>query len=205
MQTTIDALEGLACFEGMRPRLFGIARRVLGNAADADDVVQDAWLRWHRADRSHVRDPVGFLVTMTARLALTAGQSAHARREIATGALPDAARPGADPALDAERAEALELALTALVERLTAAERAAYILREAFDYPHATIADVLGIGEANARQIYTRARRRLAGEARRPAAAGEVRHLLDAFLAATGGDLPALEDALLGRPALAAA
>jgi DNA-directed RNA polymerase specialized sigma24 family protein len=63
----------IECFEGMRPRLFGIARRVLRNAADADDIVQDAWLRWHGIDRSDVRDPVGFLVMMTARLALTVG------------------------------------------------------------------------------------------------------------------------------------
>src|SRR3954468_12337218 len=74
-------------FADVRPRLFGIARRVLGNASDADDVVQDAWIRWQGTDRSQVRDPVGFLVTATARLALTAGQSAHARREISVGPL----------------------------------------------------------------------------------------------------------------------
>jgi RNA polymerase sigma-70 factor (ECF subfamily) len=193
----------LDCFEGMRPRLFGIARRVLGNAADADDVVQDAWLRWHRADRGDVRDPVGFLVTMTARLALTAGQTARMRHEIATGALPEAA---AQPDADPEQGEALELALRALLEKLTPAERAAYLLREAFDYPHRLIADRLALSEANARQIFIRARRHLAGEPRRRAAAGEVRCLLDAFLAAAHwGDLAALESVLLGEREPAAA
>jgi RNA polymerase sigma-70 factor (ECF subfamily) len=188
----------LECFEGMRPRLFGIARRVLGNAADADDVVQDAWLRWHRADRGDVRDPAGFLLTMTARLALTLGRSAHARREIA-GPLPDAAG-GTDPWLDAAQGEALELALRTLLERLTPAERTAYILREAFDYPHRLIAGVLGLSEENARQIFTRARRHLAGEARRPAAAGELQRLLDAFAgAARTGDLATLERVLAGE------
>ena len=186
-------------FEGMRPRLFGIARRVLGNSADADDVVQDAWLRWHGIDRSQVRDPVGFLVTMTARLALTVGQSARVRREIATGPLPaEAADLGADPSLDAEEGEALELALLMLLEKLPPAERAAYVLREGFDYPHRMIAEVLGLSEANARQIFIRARRRLSGPSRRPADAGELRRLLDAFVtAAQSGDLATLEHVLL--------
>ena len=185
-------------FEGLRPRLFGIARRVLGNPADADDVVQDAWMRWQRTDRSQVRDATAFLVTMTARLALTAGQSARARREIAASPLlVEAADLGADPSLDAERREALELALVTLLENLTPAERAAYILREAFEYPHRRIAQVLGLSETNARQLVARARRRLAGERRRRARAGELRRLLDAFLvAAQSGDLATLEEIL---------
>jgi RNA polymerase sigma-70 factor (ECF subfamily) len=126
---------------GHAPAAVRHARRVLRNAADADDVVQDAWLRWHGIDRSDVRDPVGFLVMMTARLALTVGQSARVRHEIATGSLPNEATVlGADPWLDAERREALELALLTLMERLTPAERAAYVLREAFDHPHRLIA-----------------------------------------------------------------
>jgi RNA polymerase sigma factor (sigma-70 family) len=185
-------------FAGVRPRLYGIARRVLGNASDADDVVQDAWIRWQGTDRSKVRDPVGFLVTTTARLAITAGQSAHARRELALGPLPgDAVDLGADPSRDAEREEALEHALGDLLEKLTPSERAAYILREAFDYPHRRIAEVLGLSEANARQLVTRARRHLAGERLRPVAAEERRELLDAFLdAAQDGDLATLEELL---------
>lgn len=193
-------------FEGVRPRLFGIARRVLGNEAEADDVVQDAWLRWQGTDRSRVRDPVAFLTTMTARLALTVGQSARVRREIATGPLlVETADLGADPSLDAEQAEALELALLTLLEKLTPAERAAYVLREAFDYPHRRIAEVLRLSEANARQLVTRARRRLSGERRRPAAADEHRRLLDAFVAAAQtGDLAPLEQVLAGDERVAA-
>jgi RNA polymerase sigma-70 factor, ECF subfamily len=189
-------------FADVRPRLFGIARRVLGNASDADDVVQDAWIRWQGTDRSQVRDPVGFLVTATARLALTAGQSAHARREIAIGpVLVDAVDLGADPSRAAEQGEALERALLALLETLSATERAVYILREAFDYPHRRIAEVLGLSEANARQLVTRARGRLGSERRRQADAGEHRRLLDAFVAATQtGDLAPLERLLAGGP-----
>jgi RNA polymerase sigma-70 factor, ECF subfamily len=188
-------------FTGVRPRLFGIARRVLGNAADADDVVQDAWIRWQGTDRSQVRDPVGFLVTTTARLALTAGQSARARHEIAIGPLElDAVDLGADPSRAAEQGEALEHALLALVEKLSATERAAYILREAFDYPHRRIAEVLGLSEANARQLVTRARARVGGERRRRDAAAEHRPLLDTFVAATRtGDLVPLERLLAGH------
>jgi RNA polymerase sigma-70 factor (ECF subfamily) len=189
----------IECFERVRPRLFGIARRVLGNADDADDVVQDAWLRWHRIDRGDVRDPVGFLVTMTVRLALTAGRSARVRHEIAAGSLAgEAAGRGADPWLDAERLEALELALRTLLERLTPAERSAYVLREAFEYPHSVIAQVLGLSEENARQLFVRARRRLAGEPRRRPASGELRRLRDAFVAAArSGELAGLEQVLL--------
>jgi RNA polymerase sigma-70 factor, ECF subfamily len=188
-------------FAGARTRLFGIARRVLGNPCDADDVVQDAWIRWQGTDRSQVRDPEAFLVTTTARLALTAGQSAHARREIAVGPLPgEEADPGADPLRDAERREAIGLALHALREKLSATERAVYILREGFDYPHRRIAEVVGLSEPNARQIVTRARERLLGERRRGVAAVANQCLLDAFLtAARTGGLEALERQLVAE------
>jgi RNA polymerase sigma-70 factor (ECF subfamily) len=190
-------------FTGVRPRLYGIARRVLGNAADADDVVQDAWIRWQGADRGSVRDPVGFLVTTTARLALTAGQSAHARREIAIGPLAlDAVEPGDDPFRAAEQEEEVELALRALLEKLSPAERAVYILREGFDYPHRRVAELLGLSEANARQLVTRARARLRGDRRRLAGRAEHRELVDAFTAAArGGDFAPLERLLAGDPA----
>jgi RNA polymerase sigma-70 factor (ECF subfamily) len=176
---------------------------VLGNPADADDVVQDAWIRWQGTDCSQVRDPTAFLVTMTVRVALTAGQTAHARREIPVGPLrADAADLGDDPSRLAERGEALEQALLALLEKLSPAERAAYLLREAFDYPHRRIAEVLGLSEANARQLVTRARARLRGDRRRRAGAAEHRRLLDAFLgAAQTGDLASLERLLAGEHA----
>jgi len=158
----------VASFQVVRRRLFGIAYRVLGSANDADDVVQDAWIRWQGTDRSEIRDPAGFLITMTTRLALTAGQSARARREISCGPLEtDAVDLGDDPSRVAEQDDALEHALLELLEKLSATERAAYVLREAFDYPHRAIAELLGLSEANVRQIVTRARVRLRGARRR--------------------------------------
>jgi RNA polymerase sigma-70 factor (ECF subfamily) len=184
-----------ASFQVVRPRLLGIACRVLGSANDADDVVQDAWIRWQGTDRGQIRDPAGFLVTMTTRLALTVGQSARARREISSEPLEvDAIDLGDDPSRVAEQGEALERALLALLEKLSAAERAAYVLREAFDYPHRRIAELLGLSEANARQIVTRARMHLRGERRRLVDAAEHRCLVDIFVAAAQtGDLASLE------------
>jgi DNA-directed RNA polymerase specialized sigma24 family protein len=133
-----------ASFRLLRPRLFGIACRVRDSAAEADDVVQDTWIRWQRTDRSQVRDPTGFLVTATTRLALTAGGSARARHETSFGPrLVEPVADGADPARDAEQREALELAVRTLLETLPATEGAIYVLREAFDYPYRQIAQLL--------------------------------------------------------------
>jgi RNA polymerase sigma-70 factor, ECF subfamily len=183
-------------FVRARPRLLSVARRVLANPADADDVVQEAWMRWQDADRSAVLDPLAFLATTTRRLAINVGQSAHARRETAFAQQPgDTADFDADPALGAERRHAVELALRAVLESLSPTERAVYLLREAFDYPHRRIADALGLSEANARQLAARARGRVAGEERRgPVLEAEHRRLVDAFLAAAEtGDLDGLE------------
>ncbi len=190
-----------ASFHVVRPRLFGIACRVLGTPNDADDVVQDAWIRWQGTDRDEIRDPAGFLITMTSRLALTVGQSARVRREISSEPQEiDAVDLRDDPARAAEQDETLERALLTLFEKLSPTERAAYILREAFDYPHRTIAELLGLGEANARQIVTRARARLRGEPRRRVDAAEHQSLLDAFMgAAQTGDLAPLERRLLAK------
>jgi RNA polymerase sigma-70 factor, ECF subfamily len=185
-------------FVRARPRLFGIARRVLGNAADADDVVQDAWMRWQETDRSQVRDPAAFLATTTMRLALNVGQSARVRRETAFAPqLLDVVDPAADPVLGAEQRQALELALRAVLETLSPSERAVYVLREAFDYPHRRIAEVVGLSEANARQLVTRARRRISAEPRWTVDAAELERLVDAFVAAAqSGDLARLEHLL---------
>src|SRR4051794_8919060 len=124
-----------ADFEAARPRLFGIAYRMLGSVAEADDVVQDAWLRWQGTDRAAGRDSGAFLATTTTRLAINAAQSARARRETYIGPwLPEPVDTAADPLLGAVRAEALEVGVLMLLERLSPAERAAYVLREAFDY-----------------------------------------------------------------------
>ena len=126
----------------MRPRLFGIAYRVLGSATEADDVVQDTWIRWQGTDRSKVRDATAFLATTTTRLAINVGQSARARRETPIGPRPfELLDPGADPSLGAEQREALELAVRTLLEKLSPTERAVYVLREAFDYPYRQIAE----------------------------------------------------------------
>jgi RNA polymerase sigma-70 factor, ECF subfamily len=185
-------------FVHARPRLFGIAQRVLGSAADADDVVQEAWIRWLHTDRSQVRDPAAFLATTTTRLALNVGQTARVRHETDIGprAL-NAVDPAADPVVDAERGEALERALWTVLERLSRTERAVYVLREAFDYPHRRIAEAVGLSDANARQLVRRARRRIAGEPRWTVDAGEHERLVDAFVAAARtGDLARLERAL---------
>ena len=187
-----------ALFHTTRPRLFGIAYRVLGSASEADDVVQETWIRWQGADRSTVRDAAAFLATTTLRLAINVTQSARARRETPIGPrLVDPVDAAANPSLDAEQSEALESAVRMLLQKLPPAERAAYVLREAFDYPYRHISEVLAMSEANARQLVTRARRRLCGEHRRPVGATEHQQLLDAFVAAAQtGDLARLEQLL---------
>jgi RNA polymerase sigma-70 factor (ECF subfamily) len=153
---------GLLVFLEVRPRLFGIACRMLGSAAAAEDIVQDAWVRWQTTDRSVVRDTPAFLATTTARLALNVIKSARSRRETYMGrSLPEPVDRGADPAFAAERSEALERAVLLLVEKLSPRERAAYVLREAFDHSYREIADILRLEEANTRQLVTRARQHL--------------------------------------------
>ena len=188
-----------ASFQRVRSRLFGIAYRMLGSASEADDVVQEAWIRWQGTERETIRDATGFLVTMTARLALTVANSARVRREICTGPMEaDVVDLGADPSRLVEQGEALEHALLALLEKLSPTERAAYILREAFDYRHRRIAEMLGLSEANARQLVTRARVRLRGRRRRRVSGAEHRRLLNTFVAAAqAGELAPLERLLI--------
>jgi RNA polymerase sigma-70 factor (ECF subfamily) len=148
----------------VRARLFGIAYRMLGSTAEAEDVVQDVWLRWQMVDRSVVRDAAAFLATTTTRLAINVMQSARSRRETSAGPwLPEPVDTNANPASGAELSEALESAAQILLEKLSPTERAAYVLREAFDYPYRKIAHVLRLKEANTRQLVTRARQHLAG------------------------------------------
>jgi RNA polymerase sigma-70 factor, ECF subfamily len=192
-----------AVFLGTRSRLFGIAYRMLGTVAEAEDVVQETWLRWQTTDRSVVLEPVAYLVTVATRIAINIAQSAHSRRETYIGPwLPEPVDTSADPTLGAERGEALELAVLVLLERLRPAERAAYVLREAFEYSHQQIAAVLDMTESNVRQIVTRARKHVAGERKAPARRAEQERLLHAFLnAARQGELAALEE-LLGADAV---
>jgi RNA polymerase sigma-70 factor, ECF subfamily len=187
-----------AMFHTARPRLFGIACRVLGSASEADDVVQETWIRWQGTERSDVRDAGAFLATTTKRLAINVVQSARSRREIHVGpTLVEQIDAAASPSSDVEQRETLESALRLLLQKLSPAERAAYVLREAFDYPYRRIALVLAVSEANARQLVTRARRRLCANHRRPVSATELERLLDAFVAARTGDLAAFEHLLV--------
>jgi RNA polymerase sigma factor (sigma-70 family) len=190
--------DGLSAFMSVRPRLFGIAYRMLRSAAEAEDVVQDVWVRWQTADRSLVRDAAAFLVTTATRLAINVMQSARSRRETLVGPwLPEPVDTSADPGLGAEQGEALELGVLVLLEKLSPTERAAYILREAFDYAYRDIASVLRLEEANARQVVTRARQHVANGRRMPASSTEQRRLLDSFIAAAQrGDVAGLEGLL---------
>ncbi|MBO0608876.1 RNA polymerase sigma factor SigJ [Myceligenerans salitolerans] len=189
--------DAAATFVAARRRLFGIAYRILGSAADAEDVVQDTWMRWQTTDRSVVANPQGFLTTVTTRLAINVLQSARTRRETYTGPwLPEPVDTSADPTLGAERAEALDVAVLVLLERLRPPERAAYVLREAFGYGYPEIAEILDTSPTATRQLVSRARKHVS-EPR--TTAGTVtsearRELLTAFVtAARAGDVEGLE------------
>ncbi len=187
--------DALSAFVGARPRLFGIAYRMLGSAAEAEDIVQDVWLRWQGTNHAVVENPSAFLATTTTRLCINFAQSAQSRRESYVGPwLPEPVDTSSDPALGAERGEALGLAILLLLEKLSPTERAAYVLREAFDYSYRQIADILQSEEANTRQLVSRARKHIANGRRTPASAREQQRLLKAFIgAAQKGDLAALE------------
>lgn len=195
--------EAVSVFVQHRPRLFGIAYRLLGSVVEAEDVVQEVWLRWQRTDRSAVLSPVAFLSSTTTRLAINVAQSARVRRETYIGPwLPEPVDTSSDPEVGAQRAEALELALLLVLERLNPTERAAYILREAFDYTYPEIAAILQLSLVNVRKIVSRARKHLTAEQRESVDTAEHRRLLDAFVsAAQSGDVAALE-ALLAPDAV---
>ena len=187
--------DGLSAFVPVRPRLFGIAYRMLGSAAEAEDIVQDVWLRWQSTNRSVVENPPAFLATTTTRLCINLAESAQTRRETYIGTwLPEPVDTSSDPGLGAERGEALRLAVLLLLEKLSPTERAAYVLREAFDYSYRQIAEILQMEEANARQLVSRARKHVADGRRTTVSSDEQRRLLEAFIAAAQrGDMAALE------------
>ncbi|UWZ84387.1 sigma-70 family RNA polymerase sigma factor [Occallatibacter riparius] len=195
---TRELATDIAAFTEVRPRLFAIAFRILQSAAEAEDVVQDAWLRWQQTNRSVVLDVPAFLATTTTRLCLNIAQSARWRRETFDSPwLPELIETRANPELGAIRNAGLEHAIAMLLERLSPPERAAYILREAFDYSYSQIAEVLRIAEANSRQLVVRARKHLAEGRRSSVISVEKTRLLDAFIqAAQIGDLSALENVL---------
>ena len=156
-------------FEKHRSHLLGLAYRMLGEMSAAEDIVQDAWLRWQREDRQNIRDPRAWLSAVTVRLALDALRSARARREKYVGPwLPEPLMPddmrvlAADtPAAHAELASDLSLALLHVLERLSPEERAALILHDAFDCDYAEISEMLNKNEAACRKLVSRARERV--------------------------------------------
>jgi RNA polymerase sigma-70 factor (ECF subfamily) len=192
---TSAADDGLSAFVGARRRLFGIAYRMLGSAVEAEDILQEVWLRWQGVDRSAVANANAYLATMTTRLAINVAQSARSRHETYVGPwLPEPVDTSADPTLGAERGEALEFAVLVLLEKLSPKERAAYILHEAFNYPYPEIAEMVRVSEVNARQLVSRARKHIADGRRTPVSTTEQRRLLDAFMiAAQQGDLATLQ------------
>jgi RNA polymerase sigma factor (sigma-70 family) len=195
----IDLDEAAEAFFRLRPHLFVIARRIVGSAAEAEDVLQDVWVRWQNTDRSQILVPDAFLTRVTTRLAINVTKSARIRREASTGhrLVPELPDTGADPEAAVEQGQALELAVRLLLERLTPAQRAAYILREAFAYSHSEIAVVLDLSHANTRQLVSRARRRLVADHGESVDEGEQRLFVRAFAnAARFGDMASLEQLL---------
>ncbi|MFE3071514.1 RNA polymerase sigma-70 factor [Streptomyces sp. NPDC059247] len=187
-------------FEEHRPMLLGVAYRMLGRTADAEDVVQEAWLRWTGGDRAAVREPRAFLVRITTRLALDRLRQAQARRESYVGPwLPEPVVTGFGPAAPdtAERAllaDSVSLAVLVVLESLSPLERAVFVLREAFGFPYGEIATALDRTEAAVRQLAGRARRHVEeGRPRYDVDPAERRDLTERFLtAAAGGDLGGL-------------
>ena len=195
--STVETLDdGAAVFAELRRRLFGIAYRVVGNWTEAEDVVQDVWMRWQAYDRTTVLNATAFLVTTTTRLSINASQSARARYERYVGEwVHESADSEVDPASRAVQSEELELGIQFLLERLSPTEQAAYVLREAFDYPYAKIAGILQVTKVNARQLVSRAGKNLAAGRPESASTAQQRRLLTAFLAAArAGEFVALEE-----------
>lgn len=176
-------------FEAAMPRLEAIAYRLLGSASDAEDAVQDTFLRWQAADVDRIEVPEAWLTKVLTNLCLNQLTSARARRESYVGQwLPEpllAGDPMLGPADTAEQRESVSYAVLALMERLTPNERVVYVLREAFDYPHRRIAEILDITEASCQQIFHRAKKHIAeGKARTEIDEAAARRIVEEFLAA---------------------
>jgi RNA polymerase sigma-70 factor (TIGR02957 family) len=190
-------------FDELRPSAFAIAYRMLGSVSEAEDVVQEGFLRLHRAREGgeRIESPPAYLATVVSRLSLDQLRSARVRREAYVGEwLPEPLLANADddPARKAEMADSLSLAFLVLLESLSPEQRAAFLLREVFDEPYDQIADIIGTSEQNARQLAMRARRHV--EERRPRfeASREQREELASrfFAAVEEGDLEGLEELL---------
>lgn len=195
MSVTVSELDR---FEASRPRLEAIAYRMLGSAGEAEDAVQEVFLRWQAADRELVEVPEAWLTKVLTNLCLNQLTSARARRETYVGEwLPEpllAGDPMLGPADTVEQRESVSFAVLTLMERLSPVERGVYVLREAFDYPHREIAEILEITESASQQIFHRAKKHLAdGKARKEIDEAAARRIVEEFLAAaTGGSVAPL-------------
>ena len=188
-------------FGALRPRLFSIAYRMLGTRADAEDVLQDAWLRWHRADREVLQSAEGWLVTVVTRLAIDRLRAAKVEREAYVGWwLPEplVEVDESTPESAAGMASELSVALLWVLERLSPEERAAFLLRQVFDHDYPEIAALLGKSEEACRQMVHRASKRVQQERPRFSVPKEVhRKLLERFiLAARSGEREAIRSLL---------
>lgn len=203
MNTTMNPAD-LALFEAERPRLQAAAFRMLGSAAEAQDAVQEAWLRYDRTDRSALLNPAAWLLTVVGRICLDLLRARTAKPE--SPAAPDvlaaigpAQDAGADPAAEAELVESVGRAMLVVLSRLGAAERIAFVLHDAFAVPFNEIAPVLGRTPATAKKLASRARTRVYGEQPDPEPVDRAWHrdVVEAFLAAARGrDLAGLLDVL---------
>lgn len=176
-------------FEGSRARLEAIAYRLLGSASDAEDAVQETYLRWQAADREYVETPEAWLTKVLTNLCLNQLTSARARRETYVGEwLPEPVLAGGSmlgPADTVEQRESVSIAMLTLMERLTAKERVVYVLREAFGYSHQEVAELLDITESNCQQVYRRAKQHLSMErARIEVDEAAARRIVEEFLTA---------------------
>jgi RNA polymerase sigma-70 factor (TIGR02957 family) len=202
---TVDRVDGagaqrdLATFADHRELLFAVAYRLLGSVAEAEDVVQDTWLRWSERDRGDVDSPRAFLATTATRLALTKLTAARARRETYVGPwLPEPLATTPDVAEDAVLAESVSTAMLMVLETLSPLERAVFVLHDVFDFPYAEVAKTIGREEPAVRQLAHRARKHV--QARRPRFETDRalhRQVTEQFLAAVqGGDVATLMELL---------
>ncbi|WP_414942438.1 RNA polymerase sigma-70 factor [Amycolatopsis sp. cmx-11-51] len=189
-------------FEQLRPSMFGLAYRLLGSAAEAEDAVQDAYLKWAGAERESIESPRAWLAKVVTNLCLNRLTSARARRERYVGPwLPEPVLTSDEilgPLETAEQRDSVSLAMLMLLEQLSPVERAVFVLKEAFAYSHREIAAILDLSEVNSRQVHSRARRALdRSDERRVSNPSHLEKLVERFLsAARDGDLPALESLL---------
>lgn len=184
-------------FAAVRPLLFSIAYRMTGSVMDAEDIVQDAYLRWQEADHAAIQSPKAFLATVVTRLCINQLTSARARREAYVGPwLPEplVTADTPDAAGSVELAESLSMAFLVLLERLTPNERAVFLLHEVFDFEYAEIARIIDKSEANCRQLLTRAKKHVgSARSRFHASPEQAERLLERFNDAVGaGDLNGL-------------